>query len=153
MSGSRHVKHDLAALALLAGTVVLSVSLITYDCADPPGTLVYPPNASTQNASGPIGAYLAHATLTALGVGAYYLVATLFVVDFFLLARRSISEPSVRAAGWLFTLFGGTTLVSMAFPGLSPGPVMGAGGWLGAVGSELLELQSWLNSQHWFVWI
>ena len=44
-------------------------------------------------------------------------------------------EPAlVPTGGWLLSLVGVTTLAAMATPGLSPGPVIGAGGYLGAMG-------------------
>jgi S-DNA-T family DNA segregation ATPase FtsK/SpoIIIE len=39
----------------------------------------------------------------------------------------------VRLAGWLVSLIGLTALVAMIVPWLSPGPVVGAGGYVGAV--------------------
>ena len=50
------------------------------------------------------------------------------------------SQPVTRLAGWLISLAGFTTLVEMAVPQLSPGPVIGAGGYFGAAGRGLLEL-------------
>ncbi len=57
MHESRNLKADFAALALLALTVFLTVSLATYDPGDPPSTLVYPPRHAIRNACGPAGAF------------------------------------------------------------------------------------------------
>jgi S-DNA-T family DNA segregation ATPase FtsK/SpoIIIE len=78
--------------------------------------------------------------LSAFGLGAYYLVCSLGVLDFVLLARRPIGQPVVRSVGWLLSLLGLTSLASMALPQLSPGPVIGSGGYLGAAGRGLLEM-------------
>ena len=42
---------------------------------------------------------------------------------FALLARRPIADPLLRFGGWLLSLVGVCTLVAMAVPWLSPGPV------------------------------
>ncbi len=77
MFENRSLKFDLLALTLLGATALLTVSLATYDAADPPSTLVYPPHTDYQNACGPIGAYVAHLLLESVGLGSYYLVASL----------------------------------------------------------------------------
>ena len=53
---------------------------------------------------------------------------------------KPLTQPITRLTGWLVSLAGFTTLVAMAVPQLSPGPVIGAGGYLGAAGRGLLEL-------------
>ena len=57
-----------------------------------------------------------------------------------LLARRPLAQPLTRLCGWLISLAGLTTFVGMAVPQFSPGPVIGAGGYLGAAGRGLLEM-------------
>ena len=74
--------------------------------------------------------------LTWFGVGAYYLVFSLAVLDFQLLRRREIDSPALRMIGWIASLGGITTIAAIAFPSLSPGPVIGAGGYLGALGKS-----------------
>ena len=98
MFEDRDLKLDLAALALLAVVVFLGLALATYDPADPPGTQVYPAQQEVQNACGRLGALSAHGLLQLLGLGAYYLVASLAVVDLLLLMRREIDQP-LRALG------------------------------------------------------
>ena len=44
MFENRRLKLDLLALGLLAMVAFLATSLASYDPADPPGTLVSPPN-------------------------------------------------------------------------------------------------------------
>ena len=43
----------------------------------------------------------------------------------------------LRIVGWLLSLVGVCTLAAMALPDFSPGPVIGAGGYLGAAGRGL----------------
>ena len=140
MPEARNLKADLAALVLLALAVFLAVALFTFDPADPPGDLVQPPRTAVNNACGWLGAWTAHGLFQALGLGAYYLVFSLALLDAALLRRQAIREPWLRAIGWGVSLVGLTVLATMALPGLSPGPVIGSGGYLGAAGRGLLEL-------------
>ena len=139
MFENRSLKLDLFALALLAGCALLAAALLTYDPADPPGTLLYPPRATFENACGPAGAYAAHALYAGVGYGALYLLGSLVVVGVLLLARREIDQPVLRGVGWAASLAAFSTLAAMALPRSSPGPEVGAGGYLGAMGFALLE--------------
>ena len=56
MLEQRELKRDLAALALLALAIFLAASLLSYDPADPPTTVVFPPNSSYSNICGRSGA-------------------------------------------------------------------------------------------------
>ena len=58
----------------------------------------------------------------AFGLGAYYLLVSLAVLDAVLLTRREVGQPWLRAGGWLLSLLGVTTFAALAVPGLSPGP-------------------------------
>src|SRR5437016_2841966 len=130
---------DLVALGLLAAHIFLAVALLTYDPADPPSAATYPPRAHTANACGPLGAIVARMLFAGFGVGAYYLATSSGAVTVLLLMRRTIRGPAVRFLGWLLTLIALCTLASFSLPRLAPGPVIGAGGYLGAVGRGLLE--------------
>ncbi len=141
MLEDRNLKLDLVALALLALCVFLGASLWSYDPADPPSDLVYPPRTETANYCGRSGAWAGSLLFAGLGVGAWYLLVSLAALDAVLLARRTISLPVVRLAGWLLSLAGVCALAAMAAPGMSPGPVIGSGGYLGAAVRGLLESQ------------
>lgn len=138
MLDQRNSKLDLAALALLALTVFLSIALFTYDPADPPSSLVYPPQTEVTNACGWVGALAATTLFNGLGLGAYYLVISMALLDAALLSHRPLGEPWRRGIGWLLSLVGFSTLVTMAVPQFSPGPVIGAGGYMGATFRGLL---------------
>jgi DNA segregation ATPase FtsK/SpoIIIE, S-DNA-T family len=153
MLENRKLRRDLVALALLALVVFLGVSLATYDPADrvpvpiaplnlllAPDALVHPPNSQIHNVCGLWGALAAEALLTMLGIGAYYLVLSLAVLDFQLLRRQEIDMPALRALGWIASLFGATTIAALALPWLSPGPVIGPGGYVGALGRTVVEM-------------
>src|SRR5580658_6579737 len=140
MLEQRNRKVDLIALGLMALTIFLALTLFTYDPADPPGANAYPPRAHVANLCGRSGAWAAHLLLEGLGLGAYYLVLSLVVLDGLLVAHRPIQDRGLRAAGWCLSLLGLTTISSLAVPQLSPGPVIGSGGYLGATGRALLEM-------------
>ena len=140
MLEERNLKVDLFALALLALTIFLAAALLSYDRADPPSGLVFPERAETLNICGPIGAAVSRLLFGALGLGAFYLLVSLGALDVVMLTRREVGQPVLRTAGWLISLVGITTLAAMATPGLSPGPVIGSGGYLGAAGRGVMEM-------------
>ncbi len=140
MFEQRKLKRDLLALALLALAIFLTAALLSYDPADPPSSLVYPPHFQIHNICGRSGAIAARLLFEALGIGAYYLIVSLAVFDAVLLTHRRVSQPWLRACGWMLSLAGLTSLAAMALPWLSPGPVIGSGGYLGATARGLLEM-------------
>jgi len=139
MLEDRSMKLDLVAIVLAAMTLLLCFSLGSYHPADPPSTLVWPASETVQNACGRGGAFVAHAMFEMMGVGAYYAGASLAVLTVLLLMRRQVDQPILRSVGWAMSLVGLATLASMAAPSWSPGPVVGAGGYLGAMGRAWLE--------------
>jgi DNA segregation ATPase FtsK/SpoIIIE, S-DNA-T family len=154
MFENRNLASDLLALGLLVLAVFLGIALLTYDPADPlgepftplnriyaPDVVVYPLNETVTNGCGIWGAYAADLLFTALGVCAYYLVISLAVLDYQLLRRREIDTPLVRALGWLGSLAGLAAIVAIVAPSISPGPVIGSAGYLGALAKGLLHTQ------------
>ncbi len=154
MFENRNLASDLFALGLLVVTVFVGISLLTYDPADPvgepmtplsriyaPDIVVYPQNETIANGCGRWGAYAADLLFTALGACAYYLLVSLAVLDFLLLRRREIDTPVVRTIGWVASLVGLGAIVAILMPGISPGPVIGSAGYLGAVAKALLHTQ------------
>jgi DNA segregation ATPase FtsK/SpoIIIE, S-DNA-T family len=100
MFDNRNLRLDLLALFLLAVVLFLGVSLATYDRADPvsqiaqplaglytPDVLVFPQNESIQNACGRWGCLAADLLFHGLGIGAFYLLISLAVLDYLLLRR------------------------------------------------------------------
>jgi DNA segregation ATPase FtsK/SpoIIIE, S-DNA-T family len=153
MLQNRRLVSDLIALTLLVLVVFLGCSLATYDPADPlvrtsapldrwyhPDVIVYPVSEDVSNACGRWGAVVADVLLTGLGIGAFYLVFSLAVLDFLMLRRHPIDTPLIRGVGWIATLIGMTTIVAILVPGASVGPVIGSGGYLGALSKGLLQM-------------
>lgn len=152
MLEQRNLRLDLTALALVAVIIFLTVALFTYHPHDPVGPLpppvnllvsadplALPPSNVVHNACGYWGALAANLLFTTFGYGSYYLIATLALIDFQLLRRKQIDRPVLRAVGWLLSLAGATTIIAVLMPGISPGPVIGAGGYVGALGKALVE--------------
>ena len=140
MLEERNTKVDLLAFGLAALAALIAASLFSYDPADPPASLVFPAQTEVGNLCGRSGAVVAAMLLGAFGLGAYYLLASLVVFDALLLTQRKVGEPVLRIGGWLLSMAGISTLAAMALPGFSPGPVIGAGGYLGAAGRGILEM-------------
>ncbi len=153
MPVSSNLKRDLFALGLLALVVFLGAALVTYDPADPlvepvaplnllyqPDQLVTPANSQVHNVCGRWGAMAADMLYAAFGVGGWYVVFSLGVLDLTLLRRKSIDTPILRALGWTASIVGLTTIAAMIAPSFSPGPVIGPGGYLGALGKSLVEV-------------
>jgi DNA segregation ATPase FtsK/SpoIIIE, S-DNA-T family len=153
MFENRNLKSDLIALLLSVLTILFGAALLTYQPGDVaveahqalsslylPDVVIFPPNNTVGNACGRWGALTADLLLNLLGCGAYYLVVSMAVLDFFLLRRYEIDTPVVRAVGWMASLVGITALAALVAPRLSPGPVIGAGGYLGALGKGLLSM-------------
>jgi len=141
MAGKNALKLDLLALGLLAMVIFLAAALLSYHPGDPPSTLVFPPHTQPTNMCGYWGALVAWLLFEGLGFGAYYLLLGLTVFDVSLLWRREVHQPWLQIGGWLMSLVGFTILAALALPGFSPGPVIGAGGYLGVVGKAVLETQ------------
>ncbi len=133
------MKLDLVAIALAAATLLAGFAVGSYDPTDPPSSLVWPAKQTVSNACGPAGAYVAHGLFEMMGIGAYYAIGSLTVVTILLLMRREIDQPLTRSLGWALSLLGLATLAAMVAPSWSPGPVVGAGGYLGAMGRAWLE--------------
>jgi S-DNA-T family DNA segregation ATPase FtsK/SpoIIIE len=153
MFENRDLRADLAALALAVATLFFAVALLTYDPADNVAEalgvlaaayrsdqLVVPANESLHNLCGRWGAVAADMLLNAFGVGAYFVVGGLALLTARMLRRQTVDAPYLRAAGAVGALLGLVTLVQMLAPGLTPGPVIGSGGYLGALTSGWLSL-------------
>jgi len=138
MLDDRNPKRDVFALALLAGCIFLALALGTYHPSDPPAVTSWPAPTEVKNACGKIGALVADYLFRGLGYGVYFVLVSLVVIDLFLLARRSIAEPGMRAFGWALALAGFTTITALAAPHWD-GPLIGPGGYLGASGRAWLE--------------
>ena len=137
----RRMGLDLAALALFALVAFAALSLGSYNAADPPGDALFPPRDYVANLGGPAGAVFAHQAFRWLGVGAYYVLFTLLIIDFRLFARSGQSDAVCQAAGWTVTLIAICTAAALVAPAAGIGSVAGSGGLFGASLAALLHDQ------------
>lgn len=153
MIENRNPRCDLFAVILAILALFLTVSLLTYDAADPVGTMfspldriyqadivVWPQNEEIRNACGHWGALTADLLFTTMGIGAFFLVIGIGAVAIALLQRQSLEAIWSRTLGWLLTLVGMTTLATMLLPHATLGPVIGPGGYIGALGAGLMHM-------------
>jgi S-DNA-T family DNA segregation ATPase FtsK/SpoIIIE len=134
----QRLKTDLFALGLLAVTVFLTLALVSYDPADPPSSLIYPPRVEVLNLCGPTGAVLAHVLFNAIGLGAWFFLVSLLLIDLGLFSRNPIRDPIIRLVGAGAMLIALCLLLQIVTPKLPPSPLIGNGGYLGAWGRVLL---------------
>ncbi|PQO25037.1 DNA translocase FtsK [Blastopirellula marina] len=152
MFEERSIQRDLIAIGLSALTIFLALSLLSYRADDAIGELpapfsafyqpdqvAYPQPHHVHNLCGGVGALAADFLLVNLGIGAYFAVVSMAAFDVILLMRKEISSPAARLIGWLMTLTGITTLVTIVAPGASPGPISSSGGRLGLIGQQFLS--------------
>ncbi|MEO0530577.1 MAG: DNA translocase FtsK 4TM domain-containing protein [Planctomycetota bacterium] len=135
MFEDRSPKFDVVALALGVVAMLVAISLASYDPAD---LNAWGPTQPVRNACGVAGARVAHAMVAMLGVGAYYAAGSLGVVAMLLLSRRRVDQPVLRTTGWAMSLVGISTLAATLLPHWTPGPMVGAGGYLGAMAQTAL---------------
>ena len=151
MSEDRKVSNDIIAVALLAAIVFLVASLATFNPADPafkasallnhiyqPDQLHYPAPEGFSNACGRLGAWTSDMLITTLGVGAYFLVIGLIAMEIALFKRQGIASPWFKTAGWTLSLLALATFAAMIIPERFFSPLIGPGGYLGALGKGML---------------
>lgn len=134
----QRLKTDLLALAMLAVTIFTTIALFSHDPADPPSTLIHPVRSETLNLCGPTGAFLSRILLNGLGLGAWFALFGMGVVNLGLFARNPVRDPFVRLLGYGFLLAAVCPLLHILVPRLPGSPLVGSGGYVGAWGRLLL---------------
>ena len=150
MSEDRKIRNDIVAIGILALIIFLAASMATYDQRDPaheassllnhiyqPDQLYYPAQAEFSNACGRLGAWTSDMLSNTLGIGAYFLIFGLIGLEIALFKRQSLESPWLKTAGWTISLFGVAALASIALPPNWFSPMIGPGGYLGALISGL----------------
>jgi S-DNA-T family DNA segregation ATPase FtsK/SpoIIIE len=143
--------RDLSAIGLVALTLMLTVSIVTRSPADPietplwpisafyvPDVLAYPTNEVVTNACGYWGALLSSALLDAIGLASALVIAAMGGIATALLVRGRLQAPVLRALGGTIMVFGAATAASLLRLEMEGFPVVGAGGYLGAMSSTWL---------------
>ncbi len=143
--------RDICALVLIAFTLILTVSLVTHNAADPldtpiwpisefytPDATIFPPNASITNACGYWGALLSSLLLDALGVASAIVIGALGGVATAVMLRGNLNAPVLRSLGGTIIVIAVATGGAMLPLQASGLPVVGGGGFLGAMTSTWL---------------
>jgi S-DNA-T family DNA segregation ATPase FtsK/SpoIIIE len=133
------LRNDLWALALLATNIFIALALSSYDPADPPSTTIFPLSQETHNLCGPAGALVAHYLFEGFGLGAWFLLAALIFADLAFFSRQPIRDPIIRLAGIGVLLVGISVILQIVAPHWGSAPVVGSGGYVGALGRQLLN--------------
>jgi len=143
--------RDVCALVLIAFTLILTVSLVTHNAADPldtpiwpisefytPDATIFPPNATITNACGYWGALLSSLLLDALGIASAIVIGALGGVATALILRGNLNAPVLRSLGGTIIVIAVATGGAMLPLQASGLPVVGGGGFLGAMTSTWL---------------
>ena len=143
--------RDVAAIGLVALTLIMTVSVVTRSPADPiaapiwpisaiytPDSVVYPPNESITNACGYWGALLASMMFDAVGLAAALLIGCSGGVAAALLVRGRVNAPVLRSLGGTIVILGASTAAALIPIHVEGMPVVGNGGFLGAMTSTWL---------------
>ncbi len=124
--------------ALLFAVAFLTLSLIGYDPADPPGSAVQPPQDPPANPCGPVGATLAHLLQASIGRASYLVLFALVVADLLAFRRRKVVDPAWRLAGLALVVLVGAALSQKFDPAHPASHPVGSGGYVGAAASAFL---------------
>ncbi|WP_373649930.1 DNA translocase FtsK 4TM domain-containing protein [Schlesneria sp. DSM 10557] len=135
------LRTDLLALALLATTVFVGLSLVSHHPADPPAHIVYPTHNPPMNLCGATGALLSHTLINAFGAGAYVVLVVLVILDVRLFARDVYKDPLTRLCGAILIMFSVCALSQWYLPVPLSGSMTGNGGYVGAWSTILLDQQ------------
>ena len=133
------LKTDLLALAILALTAFVGLSLVSFDPADPPSVGIYPARTVSLNLAGAVGATVAQTLLASFGCGAYFLLLAIVVADIRLFARDSAGDPLLKMLGAVLMLAAICIVAQGLLPITVRGSLAGGGGYVGAWGSILLD--------------
>ncbi|QDT06153.1 DNA translocase FtsK [Rubripirellula lacrimiformis] len=155
--------RDIAAIALVALTLIMVVSVVTRSAADPvdtpiwpvsefysPDLVVYPPNDAITNACGYWGALLSSLLFDAIGLATALVIAGCGGVATALLIRGRLNAPVLRSLGGTITVLATATAASLSHAAIEGMPVVGAGGYLGAMTSTWL-LQHFAPAGGWIL--
>jgi|GEM_PF-40084 len=139
MERNENILNRLQAIALAGVALFLAVSLFSYSGADKPDSLVFPASEGYRNWCGKIGAYTASTLFNMLGYSAYLLFAPLIALIVRTWHGQKTDQFFVRLAGMALVLVGTSALATLFITDASPGPLIGPGGYLGAMVHYLLH--------------
>jgi S-DNA-T family DNA segregation ATPase FtsK/SpoIIIE len=145
--------RDVSAIGLVALTLLMTVSVVTRSAADPiddpvwpisaiytPDQVLYPTNETITNACGYWGALLASALFDAIGLATALVIAATGGIAAAILVRGGVNAPVLRSLGGTLVIIAVATAASLLPLRIEGLPVVGAGGYLGAMTSTWLLL-------------
>ena len=151
MSSNRFTGFDLVGFSTFFIGGLLAVSISSYRAADvvhdpvfpfnrfyQPDLIQDPPVTEVSNLLGPIGAFVSDVTLRVWGATAYLIVGSLLILSVMMIVGRSVKAPCIRLAGWFVFLIFSATLLSVTVTGGWSGPMIGPGGYVGALSHGLM---------------
>ncbi len=112
---SRSRVDEALGLLLLAGGMILLLSLLSYH-PDDPSWNVLTPRSAVQNKIGRVGAYVADFSLQVFGLVSFALPLILFAWAWSRLRSRPLRAPLAKGIGWSGALLSGAGLLSVLFP-------------------------------------
>jgi len=149
---ARNLQLDVIGLSIAAVTLMMLVSVITRDPADPittpawplrllytPNETHYPLNESITNACGYWGAFVSGMLIDAMGVSVVVLIAAMGTTAVAVLGRGGLNAPVMRSLGGTIIIAAVSTAACLAPLRLEGFPAVGAGGYLGAMASLYLQ--------------
>ncbi len=151
-ASSRDLHRDALALLLIAATLMLLVSVVTRDPADPisepiwpirafytPDATYYPTNGSITNACGYWGALISGMFIDAIGISVALVIAAGGGIATALLTRGNLNAPVLRSLGGTLVVVSTSTIATLSMWQPNGFAAVGAGGYLGAMASTWLE--------------
>jgi DNA segregation ATPase FtsK/SpoIIIE, S-DNA-T family len=135
----RRIQRDLLAVALLAAVAFVGISLAGSSADDLPARTVFPVSESFENWCGPTGAAVAHALRSSFGLGCWVLFSILVSANIQVFQRTECRDCYTQLLGGVLLLFSVCVGLQMLVPGIATAPLYGSGGYVGALGSTLLQ--------------
>jgi len=131
MFASRSWQARSAALALAILSGLLAVALLTFDPADAPSSVAFPPQSPPANWGGSLGAYTAGLLFQGFGFGAFFLAAVPALLAGLIVRERLPEDVGTRLAGGTLAGLAMLGWAAHSAPACDPGTLLGPGGYLG----------------------
>jgi len=124
-------------LALVGGSVLAWMSLLTYSPTDPPSPVMVPPKSPVDNVAGIVGAYTAYLLRYWLGGGAYMGLLFVTVAAFLLAFGGRVGDLPWRIVGVVLLVVTTSSALYLANPAGAGDPLNGSAGILGIATGQL----------------
>lgn len=147
----RKIEFDVEAIVLSAICIFIWLSLLSYDPGDSLGEIprpfkyfvavdnaVYPPNDQIVNFCGWFGALTANILIQSFGIGSLLVATGLSVLSVWMFRVQTNYVPPIRQMGWVLIIVGSTAVFSLLQLPTPFSPMIGPGGYLGAITSTWL---------------